>query len=194
MSNNVTRIIVPAYDAKKGNNIHVFHANTKGLEVTTTDSYNLDTLLTEAHNRNMEVYLRIAGFGPDAVVPTEDQKQNLKKIVNHLLSNYADDKGNRVDGIFLDHIYYENPLSAEGDTDTMANVVRDLHNEIGGRAKLSVSVKPAYYVSIIHVNIWPYAWPLSGPSDYYSVMNTQGQDYAKLSQNLEFISPVTYND
>ncbi len=194
ISNNVTRIIVPIYDAKKGDNVHIFHADTKGLEVSGTDSYNLDTLLTEAHNRGMEVYLRVAGFGPDPVVPTEDQKQNLKKIVNHILTNYADDKGNRVDGIFLDHVYYESPLSAEGNTDIMANVVRDLFNEIKGRAKLSVSVKPAYYESLIHVDMWPHRWPVGGPSDYYAVTQYEGQDYAKLSKNLDFISPVTYND
>ena len=192
-NNNVTRIIVPVYDAKKGKDIHIYHTDTKGLNVTTTNSYSLDTLLTEAHSRGIEVYVRIASFGPDPVKPNEEQKQNLKKIINHLLDNYADNKGNKIDGIFLDHIYYEEPLSADGNTDIMANFVSDLNKEIRGRTKLSASVKPAYYESLLHIYLWPYVWPISGPSDYYNVVQYRGQDYVKLSKNLNFISPVSYN-
>lgn len=194
VSNNVTRIIVPVYDAKKGNDVHIFHADTKGLDVSGTNSYNLDKLLTEAHNRNIDVYVRLAIFGPDPVVPTEDQKQNLKKVVGHLLDKYADDKGKRLDGIYLDHIYYEEPLSAGGDTDMISNFVRDVRAEIKDRAKLSASVKPAHYESLLHIYFWPYMWPISGPSDYYNVMNNKGQDYVKLSKNLDFMSPISYNE
>lgn len=194
VSHNITRVIVPIYDARKGDNIHIFHAETKGLGVGTTNSYSIDKLLTEAHNRNINVYLRISIFGPDAVEPSEDQKQNVKKIINHLLTNYSDDKGGRLDGIFLDHIYFEEPMSAKGNTDIMANFVKDLKDEVNGRAILSTSVKPAYYESLLHIYVWPYIWPLSGPSDYYKVMRDEGQDYAKLSKNLDFMSPISYND
>lgn len=194
MSHNVTRIIVPIYDAKKGNDVHIFHAETKGLGVKTTDSYNLDKLLTEAHNRNIDVYLRVAVFGPDAVIPSEEQKQNVKKIINHILGNYTDANGRKVDGIFLDHIYYEEPLSANGNTDVIAAFVKDLNNEVNRRAIISASVKPAYYESILHIYFWPYTWPISGPSDYYLVTQEKGQDYAKLSRYLDFLSPVSYNE
>lgn len=194
VNNNVTRIIVPVYDAKKGDSVHIFHAEPKGLDVSATNSFNLDKLLTDAHNRNIEVYVRITSFGPDPVVPTEEQKQNLKKVVGHILDNYADDKGKRIDGIYLDHIYYEEPLSAEGDTDIMANFVSDIHNITKDRAKLSASVKPAHYESLLHIYLYPYMWPISGPSDYYNVMKNKGQDYAKLSKNLDFISPIAYNE
>ncbi len=193
VAHNITRIIVPIYDARKGENVHIFHAEPKGLGVGTTNSYSIDKLLTEAHKRNINVYLRIAIFGPDPVEPSEEQKQNVKKIINHILSNYTDDNGRKVDGIFLDHIYYEEPLSAEGNTDVMANFVKDLKDEVNGRVILGSSVKPAYYESILHVYIWPYMWPISGPSDYYKVRQEEGQDYAKLSKNLDFLSPVSYN-
>ena len=55
-------------------------------------------------------------------------------------------------------------------------------------------MKPAHYKSLLHIYVWPYVWPISGPSDYYNVMQDKGQDYAKLSKYLDFISPIAYNE
>ncbi len=193
-NNNVARIIVPVYEAKRGEGVHIFYTELKGLNISIADHYySLDTLLTEAHNRNIEVFAEIASFGPDPVMPSDDQKQNLKKIMSHVLDNYADDKGMKVDGIYLDYVHYEDPYSAEGNTDSMTNFVKELSKEVVvGKSKLSGSVKSAHYESLLHIYLWPHVWPFSGPSDYYYVTRTNGQDYARLSRNLDFTSPIIY--
>jgi parallel beta-helix repeat protein len=187
--NGIMRIFVYTYEAETGTRKHAFYAEKNGVGldfVEATNTYNLNRLLTEAHKMNIEVHAAIACFGPIAVGPSYQNQEKVESVVEYLLTNYGDNKGRCLDGIHLDYVRFVEPFSAEGDTDTIASFLEELKGKVGNRAKLSASVTAAD-----HESIWPH-WPWF-PGDYYYVKYNNGQDYTKMSKNLDFISPMAYH-
>jgi hypothetical protein len=72
--NGVMRIFINTYEARVGDEKHVFYPEENGaldsVDLETKNVYNLNTLLTEAHYLNIEVHACAACFGPDSVDPT----------------------------------------------------------------------------------------------------------------------------
>jgi hypothetical protein len=68
----------------------------------------------------------------------------------------------------------------------MSAFIKDLKEVVvKNRAKLSASV-----IAADHESVWPHLWT---PGDYYYVKHQNGQDYTKMSKNLDFISPMAYH-
>jgi len=193
----VMRIFVNTYEARVGDEKHVFYPEENGsldlVDLETKGVYNLSTLLTEAHDLNIEVHTCVACFGPDSIDPTGcsglNQEIALIEVVDYLLSNYKDSNGRGLDGIHLDFVRFVEPYNAKGDASNisiMSAFIKDLKEVVvKNRAKLSASV-----IAADHESIWPHLWT---PGDYYYVKHQNGQDYTKMSKNLDFISPMAYH-
>ncbi|MCK4347212.1 MAG: hypothetical protein KAW47_01210 [Thermoplasmatales archaeon] len=197
--NGVTRIFVLAYDAKTKTKEDVFYPKKNGdlKFLNYQDAYNLSTLLTEAHNLDIEVHAVVSCFGPDPVDPTGvsglNQQTKLFSVCDYLLSNYKDSNGRGLDGIHLDFVRFVKPYNAEGDASNisiMSTFIKNLKEQVvKNRAKLSASVMAADH---------EYSWLCLGrkycwAGAYDSVKNDCGQDYTKMSENLDFISPMAYH-
>ena len=196
---NITMIFVDVY-SPKGAGKGVLRIKNKGSWHGMTDVpefYNdmdLDVILEEAHAKNIEVHVLVCCFGgagldyPEySVSPTSElHKNHLLEVIDYLIHAFPS-----LDGVQLDYIRYmkENGYKAEGDTDTIANFVRNIRMIVRDK-KLSATVIPASYE-----NPW-FDWLLSWfgrASEYYEVWHDYGQDYTKMSQFLDIICPMAYH-
>jgi parallel beta-helix repeat protein len=198
----VTRMFVSVYytveidGVKKG----VVSMKKSGEWVTTVEEpiyppqnkneqcFDLEELLTEAHKAGMEVHACVDCFmflnesgKVNGIDPTGasglNQQIRLFSVVDYLLSNFKDDQNDGLDGIHLDYIRYVEPLDAKGDDITVPLFLKNLNEQvIKGRAELSASVRAA-----------------TNEGECDDVKKEIGQNYATMSEHLNFICPMAYH-
>jgi hypothetical protein len=149
--------------------------------------FDLQKLIDEAKKEGIEVHATINAFGTGlsyarSVDPADlTHLAELKNVTQHLITNY-----DGLTGIHLDHIRYmtddenQNPrlLAGENGYKDITRAVKEIHNTTD-RDNIGIVLSAAVYAKT--------------ERDYATMLKAEGQNYADMSEYLDFISPMAYH-